>query len=115
MVTQTPVSQLRAGRAHESLYHQAEHDYAGQWHVRGERELRERSKNRRGTWWIEGKEILLSFEKDIVRGKRNCIVDIKYTMLPTVEFVGEIKRANSRAQKLDQILSSKSDSWSLYT
>jgi hypothetical protein len=49
---------------------------------------------------LKEKKILLSFEKDIVRGKRNCIVDIKYTMLPTVEFIGEIKRANSRAQKL---------------
>jgi hypothetical protein len=59
---------------------------------------------------LKEKKILLSFEKDIVRGKRNCIVDIKYTMLPTVEFIGEIKRANSRAQKLDEMLSSRSDS-----
>ncbi len=58
---------------------------------------------------LKEKKILLSFEKDIVRGKRNCIVDIKYTMLPTVEFVGEIKRANSRAQKLDEMLPSRSD------
>jgi hypothetical protein len=59
---------------------------------------------------LKEKKILLSVEKDIVRGKRNCIVDIKYTMLPTVEFIGEIKRANSRAQKLDETLSSRSDS-----
>jgi hypothetical protein len=59
---------------------------------------------------LKEKKILLSFEKGIVCGKRNCIVDIKYTMLPTVEFIGEIKRANSRAKKLDEMLSSKSDS-----
>ena len=59
---------------------------------------------------LKEKKILLSFEKDIVRGKRNCIVDIKYTMLPTVEFIAEIKRANSRTQKLDAMLSSRSDS-----
>jgi hypothetical protein len=59
---------------------------------------------------LKEKKILVSFEKDIIRGKRNCIVDIKYTMLPTVEFIAEIKRANSRTQKLDAMLSSRSDS-----
>jgi hypothetical protein len=86
------MSQLRPSWVNASVPHQDEHDHAEAFE-----ELKE-------------KKILLSLEKDITRGKRNCIVDVKYTMLPTVEFIEEIKRANSRARKLDEMFSSKSDS-----
>jgi len=50
------------------------------------------------------KQIVLAITKDILRGPRKRLVDIKYTLLPTVEFVTEIKRANRRTTILTEQL-----------
>jgi hypothetical protein len=42
--------------------------------------------------------------KETLRGPRKRLVDIKYTLLPTVEFVTEIKRANRRTTILTERL-----------
>jgi hypothetical protein len=44
--------------------------------------------------------ILLSVTKETIRRSRNHLVDIKYVLLPTMEFVSEVKKANLRAAKL---------------
>jgi len=51
-------------------------------------------------------KILLAITKETLRGPRKRLVDIKYTLLPTVEFVGEIKRANRRTTLLTERLQS---------
>ena len=35
-----------------------------------------------------------------MRGARNSLSDVKYTLLPTIEFIDEAKKANIRAQQL---------------
>jgi hypothetical protein len=49
---------------------------------------------------LNDRQVLLSITKDMVRGPRNRIVDVKYTMLPTIDFIEEMKKANRRAKKL---------------
>ena len=41
--------------------------------------------------------IINGFEKTIRHGKRNKIEDVKYELLPSMEFIGEMKKANKRA------------------
>jgi hypothetical protein len=55
---------------------------------------------------LHDEKILLAITKEILRGPRKRLVDIKYTLLPTVEFVTEIKRANRRATILTEQLQS---------
>jgi len=55
---------------------------------------------------LQDEKILLAITKEILRGPRNRLVDIKYTLLPTVEFVTEIKRANRRTTILTERLQS---------
>src|SRR6266478_689828 len=38
--------------------------------------------------------------KEVMRGARNSLFDVKYTLLPTMEFINEVKKANSRALQL---------------
>jgi hypothetical protein len=53
---------------------------------------------------LKEEQILLSIQKDIVRGQRNSLVDITYTLLPTIEFIDEVKKANRRTTLLAQKL-----------
>ena len=40
----------------------------------------------------------------MVQETRNSIVDVKYTLYPTLEFIHEVKMANRRAAKLYELL-----------
>ena len=53
---------------------------------------------------LKEEQILLSIQKDTVRGQRNSLVDITYTLLPTIEFIDEVKKANRRTTLLAQKL-----------
>ena len=50
------------------------------------------------------RQIILAVTKETFRGPRNRLLDIKYSFLPTTEFVREVKRANQRATQLLQRL-----------
>jgi hypothetical protein len=45
---------------------------------------------------------LLSLTKETLRGPRKSIVDIKYSILPTLEFIEEVKKANRRSLRLKE-------------
>ncbi|MDZ4150610.1 MAG: replication protein, partial [Methylicorpusculum sp.] len=46
---------------------------------------------------LNGNAVLLSFERvEDVRGDRNKIIDIKYSLSPSPEFVKDVKAANKR-------------------
>jgi hypothetical protein len=49
---------------------------------------------------ISDRHIILSITKEVMRGARNSLFDVKYTLLPTMEFINEVKKANSRALQL---------------
>jgi hypothetical protein len=49
---------------------------------------------------ISDRHILLSITKEVIRGPRNSLFDVKYTLLPTIEFIDEVKKANIRALQL---------------
>jgi len=49
---------------------------------------------------LRDRHILLSITKEVTRGARNSLSDVKYTLLPTIEFIDEAKKANIRAQQL---------------
>ena len=53
---------------------------------------------------LERRQIILAVTKETLRGPRNRLLDIKYSLLPTTEFVSEVKRANQRATQLLQLL-----------
>jgi hypothetical protein len=53
---------------------------------------------------LERRQIILAVTKETLRGPRNRLLDIKYSLLPTTEFVSEVKRANQRATQLLQRL-----------
>jgi len=53
---------------------------------------------------LKEEQILLSVQKDIVRGQRNSLEDITYTLLPTIEFIDAVKKANRRTTLLAQKL-----------
>jgi hypothetical protein len=55
---------------------------------------------------LHNEKILLAITKEVLRGPRKRLEDIKYTLLPTVEFVTEIKRANRRTALLTERLQS---------
>jgi hypothetical protein len=46
------------------------------------------------------KRVLMKFTKDIVRGPRNRLVDIAYTLQPDMDFINEMKKANARLKRL---------------
>jgi hypothetical protein len=45
---------------------------------------------------LQERGVLYGFEKEEQRGKRNKLLDILYTLRPTIDFVSEMKRANKR-------------------
>jgi hypothetical protein len=49
---------------------------------------------------LQERQILLSVARETMRGPRARIQDIKYTLLPTPEFIEEAKKANRRAAQL---------------
>ena len=53
---------------------------------------------------LRNEQVLLSTQKEVMRGPRNSLVDIKYTLLPTIEFIDEVKQANRRTVRLAQQL-----------
>lgn len=53
---------------------------------------------------LKSRQTILAVTKEILRGPRNRLLDIKYSFLPTTEFVSEVKRANQRTTQLLQRL-----------
>jgi hypothetical protein len=49
---------------------------------------------------LKTKRVLMRFTKDIVRGPRNRLVDIAYTLQPDMDFINEMKKANARLKRL---------------
>ena len=49
---------------------------------------------------LQERQILLNVTRETMRGPRARIQDIKYTLLPTPEFIEEAKKANRRAAQL---------------
>jgi len=49
---------------------------------------------------LRTKRVLMRFTKDIVRGPRNRLVDITYTLQPDMDFINEMKKANARLKRL---------------
>ena len=56
---------------------------------------------------LHAKRILMRYETDIQRGKRNRVIDAKYTLYPDMDFINEVRRANSRALKLGDMWSQR--------
>ena len=53
---------------------------------------------------LKDKDILMRYEKEILRGKRNSIADIKYDLSPSLHFTDEMKKANGRVINLEEAL-----------
>ena len=49
---------------------------------------------------LQERHILLSVTAETMRGPRGRLHDITYTLLPTLEFIAEAKKANRRAAQL---------------
>ncbi|HSX80997.1 MAG TPA: hypothetical protein VLQ80_20805, partial [Candidatus Saccharimonadia bacterium] len=49
---------------------------------------------------LNNRHILLSITKKEMRGPRNKLMDIQYSLLPTMEFINEAKKANLRVTRL---------------
>jgi hypothetical protein len=49
---------------------------------------------------LKTKRVLMKFTKAIVRGPRNRLVDITYTLQPDMDFINEMKKANGRLKCL---------------
>jgi hypothetical protein len=45
------------------------------------------------------KDILMNYKEKFVRGAHNKILDITYTLWPSVHFINEVKKANARVKK----------------
>lgn len=46
--------------------------------------------------------MLINFNiKDIIRGIRNALVDIKYDLIPSPDFVAETKKANKKLMLIE--------------
>ena len=46
--------------------------------------------------------VLMKYEKEEIRGPKNKIEDVKYTLVPDFDFTAQMKRANLRQQKITQ-------------
>ena len=53
---------------------------------------------------LKADNVLQSTTAEVQRGPRNSIVDVKYTLYPTLEFIHEVKKANRRMSKLCELL-----------
>jgi hypothetical protein len=42
----------------------------------------------------------MRFTKETVRGPRNRLVDVTYTLQPDMDFINEMKKANARLKRL---------------
>jgi len=49
---------------------------------------------------LQERDILMSLTRDVLRGPRNSLVEITYTLLPTLAFIEEVKKANRRVKLL---------------
>jgi hypothetical protein len=49
---------------------------------------------------LQDKRVLMTVDKEILRGARRKIVDVKYTLRPDLDFVDEARKANIRAIRL---------------
>ena len=45
------------------------------------------------------KDILMNYKEKFIRGAHNKILDITYTLWPSVNFINEVKKANARVKK----------------
>ncbi|HEY5864672.1 MAG TPA: hypothetical protein VI542_03835 [Candidatus Tectomicrobia bacterium] len=54
---------------------------------------------------LKEKRVLIRYEAEILRGQRAKVLDAKYILYPDMDFITEVKRANSRALKLDEVQS----------
>jgi hypothetical protein len=53
---------------------------------------------------LKDKDILMRYEKEILRGKRSSIADVKYDLSPSLHFADEMKKANGRVINLEEAL-----------
>jgi hypothetical protein len=53
---------------------------------------------------LKEKDIVMYYKKEILRGKRNSITDIKYDLAPSPHFTSEMKKANGRVINLEDAL-----------
>jgi hypothetical protein len=44
-------------------------------------------------------DILMNYKEEVVRGPQNKILDVLYTLYPSINFTYEVKRANARAKR----------------
>jgi hypothetical protein len=49
---------------------------------------------------LQERDIVMSLTRDVLRGPRHSLVDITYTLLPTMTFIEEVKKANRRVKLL---------------
>lgn len=49
---------------------------------------------------LSKKNIIYGFEKEVRRGKQNSINDVLYTLMPAMDFISEMKKANKRASDI---------------
>ena len=49
------------------------------------------------------KRVLMRYERDILRGIRHKIMDVKYILHPDMDFIQEARKANGRARKVHDI------------
>ena len=46
--------------------------------------------------------VLMKYDKEEIRGPKNKIEDVKFTLVPDFDFTAQMKRANLRQQKITQ-------------
>jgi hypothetical protein len=51
---------------------------------------------------LQAKQVLMAANKTIIRGPLNKVVDIRYTLMPDINFVQEVKKANLRAHQQNE-------------
>lgn len=56
---------------------------------------------------LKSKGIVMSVNEEFKRGPRNKILDATYTLLPDFGFVSEVKKANARSKRVNEIFTSQ--------
>ena len=54
---------------------------------------------------LKDRNIIYGFQKEVRRGKQNRIDDVLYTLMPSMDFVSEMKKANKRNADVKAMLS----------
>jgi hypothetical protein len=51
---------------------------------------------------LKVKRVIMEVMKDTTRGSRNKVLDIVYTLQPDMDFIDEMKKANSRLKRISE-------------